>query len=73
MTLDLLKIRQKAIIASINFEAVPLKLIEIGCLPGNEIEIVQIAPLNDPIYVVVNDSHFSIRKELAKEIVVDII
>jgi len=73
MTLDLLKVNQKALIASINFDAVPLKLIEIGCLPGNEIEVLHIAPLKDPLYVVVNESHFSIRKELAKEIIIEII
>jgi len=73
MTLDLLPLHRKGIISSINFDAVPLKLIEIGCLPGNEIEVLHIAPLNDPIYILVNESHISIRKELAKEIVVEII
>lgn len=73
MTLDLLPINRKGIITTINFKAVPLKLIEIGCLPGNEIEVLYIAPLKDPIYIVVNESHISIRKELAKEIVVEII
>ena len=35
-----------------------------GCLPGNIVEVLQIAPLSDPIYIKVNDSFLSIRKDL---------
>ena len=73
MTLDFLKKSQKATIISINEEKVPLKLIEMGCLPGNMVEVLQIAPLSDPIYIKVNDSFLSIRKDLAKEIEVELI
>lgn len=73
MTLDSLKINNKAVITNVNMEVVPLKLIELGFIEGNFIEILHIAPLNDPIYIQVNDSHISIRKELAKEITVEII
>ena len=44
-----------------------------GCLPGNELEVLQIAPLSDPIYIKVNDSFISIRKELAQQIEVELI
>mgnify|MGYP003410433739 CR=1 FL=1 len=73
MTLDSLKINNKAVITNVNMEVVPLKLIELGFIEGNFIEILHIAPLKDPIYIQVNDSHISIRKELAKEITVEII
>lgn len=73
MTLNLLKKSQKGIITSINMDQVPLKLIEMGCLPGNELEVLQIAPLLDPIYIKVNDSFISIRKELAQQIEVELI
>ncbi len=73
MTLNVLKKSQKGTIVSINAENVPLKLIEMGCLPGNIVEVLQIAPLADPIYIKVNDSFLSIRKDLAKEIEVELI
>ncbi len=73
VTLNLLKKSQKGIIKSMNIENIPLKLVEMGCLPGNELEVLQIAPLTDPIYLKVNDSFISIRKELAKEIEVELI
>lgn len=73
MTLDFLKKSQKGTIIAINADNVPLKLIEMGCLPGNIVEVLQIAPLSDPIYIKVNDSFLSIRKDLAKEIEVELI
>ncbi len=73
MTLNQLEKSQKALIISINTNNVPLKLIEMGCLPGNIVEVLQIAPLSDPIYIKVNDSFLSIRKDLAKEIEVELI
>ena len=63
-----LKIGQKGIICDFNIEEIPLKLLEMGCLPGNSIELIQVAPFGCPLYFVVNDSHVSIRLETAKEI-----
>lgn len=73
MKLDSLQLNNKALITQVNMEAVPLKLIELGFIEGNFIELLHVAPFNDPIYVKVNDSHICIRKELAKEITVEII
>ncbi len=53
------------IIDDIPFDSVPLKLLEMGCLPGKEVELLQIAPLNDPLYIRVNGTHLAIRKETA--------
>lgn len=63
-----LKIGERGLIDEINIEEIPLKLLEMGCLPGNEVELIQIAPLGDPYYFKINDSHVAIRKETAKEI-----
>ncbi|MCL9769560.1 ferrous iron transport protein A [Flavobacterium sp. HXWNR69] len=65
-----LKIGEVATIASINLDEIPLKLLEMGCLPGNSITLIQVAPLGDPLYFNVNDSHVAIRIETAKEITV---
>jgi len=71
-TIAQLKIGQKGIISDFNIEEIPLKLLEMGCLPGNTIELIQIAPFGCPMYFNVNDSHVAIRIETAKEITVDI-
>ena len=57
---------EKGIIRDIPLENVPLNLLEMGCLPGKEVELIQIAPLQDPLYIRVNGSHLAIRKETAK-------
>ena len=44
-----------------------------GCLPGNTVELLQVAPLGDPIYINVNESHVAIRLETALEIDVEFI
>ncbi len=71
-TLDLLKRKERGVIADFDMHNIPLKLLEMGCLPGNEVELLEIAPLGDPLYLCINDTHLSIRKELAKEILVNI-
>ncbi|MFY7758418.1 MULTISPECIES: FeoA family protein [Flavobacterium] len=63
-----LKIGQKATILDVNTEEIPLKLLEMGCLPGNTAELIQIAPLGDPLYFNINDSHVAIRIETAQQI-----
>ena len=73
ITLAALKKGQKAIITDLNIDAVPLKLLEMGCLPGNTVELLQVAPLGDPIYINVNESHVAIRLETAAEIDVELI
>ena len=45
VTIADLKIGQKGTITDFNIDEVPLKLLEMGCLPGNSIELIQIAPL----------------------------
>ncbi len=68
-----LKRGQKGIIKEFADDVLPIKLLELGCLPGNEVEMVQVAPLNDPIYINVNGSHIAIRREVALQIELEII
>lgn len=72
-TLSQLKIGEKALILDFNIDNIPLKLLEMGCLPGNFVELLQVAPLGDPLYINVNDSHVAIRKETAEEINVEVL
>ena len=64
---------QKAIIKDFDINNIPLKLLEMGCLPGNIVEVVQIAPFGDPLYLNINDCHLAIRQETAMVIEVEII
>jgi ferrous iron transport protein A len=72
-TVDQLKKGEKGIIITFNLETIPLKLIEMGCMEGHVIELIQTAPLGDPLYLDMNGTHLAIRKEMAREIVVEII
>ena len=59
---------QKGIIKDFDAEVLPIKLLELGCLPGNEVELLHIAPFKDPIYINVNGSHIAIRRSVARQI-----
>jgi ferrous iron transport protein A len=72
-TIHSLKKGQKAIILDFDIDAIPLKLLEMGCLPGNEVELLQVAPFGDPLYLDINGSHLAIRIETAKLINVELI
>mgnify|MGYP001494620469 FL=1 len=68
--LDQLPKGKLAVIEDINSDQLPLKLIEMGCLPGNKVSLIQKAPLNDPLYLKIDESHLAIRKESAQHIFV---
>jgi ferrous iron transport protein A len=70
-TIHSLKKGEKAIIKDFDIDLIPLKLLEMGCLPGNEVELLQIAPFGDPLYLDINGSHVAIRIETAREIEVE--
>lgn len=63
---------ERGIILDFPEDLIPIKLLELGCLPGNEVELVQIAPFKDPIYINVNGSHIAIRRAVAKLIALEI-
>ena len=68
MTLAQLDKGEKGVIEDLNTDMVPLKLIEMGCLPGNQIELLQLAPFKDPLFLNVNGAQVAIRKETAEHI-----
>ena len=71
-TIANLKKGEKAIIKDFDADVIPLKLLEMGCLPGNTVELLQIAPFGDPLYLDINGSHLAIRIETAREIEIDL-
>lgn len=72
-TIASLKKGQRGIIKEFSVDVVPLKLLEMGCLPGNEVCLVQEAPFHDPLYLNINGSHLAIRKETAAQIEIELI
>jgi ferrous iron transport protein A len=65
-----LKAGERATILDFESSELELKLMEMGCLPGEEIVVEQIAPLGDPISVRIAGYSLSLRKNEAKQIVV---
>jgi ferrous iron transport protein A len=70
-TIDSLKKGDKAVIIDFDIELMPLKLLEMGCLPGNIVKLLQVAPFGDPLYLDINGSHLAIRMETARNITVE--
>ncbi len=70
ITIAQLEVGEKGIICDIALDNIPLKLLEMGCLPGKEVELLQKAPLQDPLYIRVNGSHLAIREETASQIAI---
>lgn len=73
MTIAGLKKGQRAQILEITSDIIPLKLLEMGCLPGNEVQLLLTAPFQCPMYLNINGSHLAIRKEIAEQIEVLVI
>ena len=48
-----------------------LKLMEMGCVPGEKIRIEQVAPLGDPISITVAGYNLSLRLNEAENIFVE--
>jgi len=70
LTLADLKRGQHAVITDVSSKEIPLKLLEMGCLPGNSVELVAISSFSDPMYLNINGSHLAIRKETANHILI---
>ena len=68
-----LKPGQKAIIRSFTNAETYLKLMEMGCVPGEDILLEQVAPFGDPISVKVSGYSLSLRLNEANDIEVEVI
>lgn len=66
-----LKPGQEATITEFENSELFLKLMEMGCIPGERVLVEQIAPLGDPISVSVSGYHLSLRINEAETILVD--
>lgn len=66
-----IKTGKSATIRSFENDELFIKLMEMGCLPGEKITVEQIAPLKDPISVSVAGYILSLRLEEAENIVVE--
>jgi ferrous iron transport protein A len=66
-----LKVGKKAIIVSFESDEIVLKLMEMGCLPGEVVSIEKKAPWGDPISILISGYQLSLRIEEAEKIIVD--
>jgi ferrous iron transport protein A len=71
LTIADLKKGERGVIIDSSSKDIPLKLLEMGCLPGNEVKLLQLAPFSDPLYLNVNDSFLAIRRDTAALILID--
>lgn len=73
MKLSDLRPGQEAIIRQFDNNEIFLKLMEMGCVPGERVFLEQIAPLGDPISVNIAGYSLSLRLNEAEHIVVELI
>lgn len=72
MPLSKLPLGVKAIIKYQEDLPFTLTLMEMGCVPGENISVQRVAPLGDPIALLIAGYHLSIRKADAENIWVEI-
>ncbi len=72
-TLAELKIGERAEIVGFTDALLSLKLLEMGCLPGSEIEMTHLAPFGDPLAIKVSGYTLSMRKDEAATIQINLL
>jgi ferrous iron transport protein A len=73
-SLDQLRVGQRARIQSLSGIGTLLqRLMEMGLLEGEEIEVLAIAPLGDPVEIRVRDYRLSLRRREAASIAVSLL
>jgi Fe2+ transport system protein FeoA len=73
MKLSDLKQGQGAIISDFDNTDLFIKLMEMGCVPGEKIFVEQIAPLGDPISIKISGYSLSLRRNEAEQIKIKLI
>ena len=71
LTLDKLPIGQQAEIEQFTDHDLSLKLLEMGCTPGEIITMISHAPLGDPISIKIDNYLLSLRKKEASTVLVN--
>jgi ferrous iron transport protein A len=66
-----LTVGKTAIIKEFEKDDIFLKLMEMGCIPGETVKLDQMAPLGDPISITVAGYHLSLRLDEAEMIWVE--
>ena len=66
-----IKVGKSVIIKSFEKDDIFLKLMEMGCVPGELIIVEQVAPLGDPISIYVSGYRLSLRLNEAENIWVE--
>lgn len=61
---------QSVIIESFTDDLMKLKLLEMGCLPGETVVVDRFAPFGDPMAIIIADSIISIRIDEADNVLV---
>lgn len=72
MTLDQLKAGESAVITAVGGEGpLRLRLLDMGLIPRTKVKVQKLAPLGDPIQVLLRGYELTIRKDDAAKITVD--
>ena len=66
-----IEVGKTVMVKSFEKDDIFLKLMEMGCVPGETIIIDQVAPLGDPISILVAGYHLSLRLNEAQNIWVE--
>ncbi|WP_018616082.1 FeoA family protein [Segetibacter koreensis] len=66
-----IKAGKTVVIHSFEKDDIFIKLMEMGCVPGEKIKVEQIAPLGDPISIFVAGYNLSLRLNEAEMILVE--
>lgn len=69
MKLSQLEVGETGIVKEFTDLEMSVKLMEMGCLPGEAITVSRIAPLGDPIAIHVSGYQLSLRKREASTII----
>ncbi len=73
-TLDLLRVGEKAIIIKVNNKGdIRRRLLDIGLIPGTEVESILKSPSGDPAAFLIRGSLFAIRSEDASKIEIEVL
>ncbi|TAL62875.1 MAG: ferrous iron transport protein A [Bacteroidetes bacterium] len=69
-TLADLGLGESALIDSFTDKEISMKLLEMGCLPGEVIQVKNIAPFGDPIAISVGGYVLGLRKSEASSVII---